>query len=536
MRRAGVFETRCCWSRDKTPRNATRHLEARCDTRLALANLVENADNLAMGSCKPRCLGNVLCAFVALVGCLGQQHARAQVFVPSEPANVAVDSATRAKVQQLYAQASRALERGKTRKAAQLASQTFKLIPNASTALVYAVTLERDSRRCEAARNFLKAMSWRHTASEGAQAKEGFARTAAACAPALMAVKTSCSPAGLRLTLGGVPVPCGRLFGVGAGSTSLSAKADGFHSQQFPIAGTAGVVLEVALTLKAVSKPKPVTTPATERAAAERLVASGDVQAGIQGYRVLYARTKEALYLRRAVALLDGSGRTAEARELISVGLRDGVLSKSEGDTMSSSLTPTPLPEPEAESWNWIAIEGSGAWMSSGLVMGTASVSSHAPCVSLTLAGGHTWHMPSGLLAGLSVATTFTHFCESGPGTYNTFVGGVEGHIGYRLFATSDTAVDLRAEVGFRGGAFWVDGASVALGADRFVLEGTIAPMFDLRGAIWLQLEFKQLGFFLGLGTNLSVMFGGDRPVGAQLIELGSPVWLPFAGRFGVRF
>ncbi len=188
------------------------------------------------------------------------------LLVPPPPPAHPIDEAAKARAQAAYEEARRHYREHDYEAAARATRRTFEAVPNASTALAYAVALERAGLPRDAFSACLLALDLDPTDEEHTAIAARILNLGPTLDPPMGWLRVEVRPARATLRLEGREIPAGRTLGVQAGAWTLRVDADGYDplERTVRVPPGAGVTVEIQLeeTPSSVAPLPPPVRPA----------------------------------------------------------------------------------------------------------------------------------------------------------------------------------------------------------------------------------------------------------------------------------
>lgn len=207
--------------------------------------------------------------------------AHAEVVIPHIPRGVVVDAEQRAVAVAAYQRAAEAYEKLQLELALTEADRAYRVLPNASTALIRATILGEMGRHAAAFAACLQAADLEPTAEERQLIDAGLAQHGAAASPPFGWLRVASEPAKAQVLIDGQPFDAPRTVGLSAGSHTLRVEAPGHVAEERQISVEAGMGQAQTVALRALPTPaaptvlQPAEPPRSGRAGAWVLIGAG---------------------------------------------------------------------------------------------------------------------------------------------------------------------------------------------------------------------------------------------------------------------
>lgn len=191
---------------------------------------------------------------------LAPQSAFSQVRLPKLPTteNPTPEAIERAKAS--YNRAAEFYAEGKNKAALMEAKATFKVLPNASSALVLATIYVELEQPCAAFDIALLGLDLDPTPAESQSLDDLLKGQGKACGTGFGWMDLKVSPSSARVRIEETVIPIRRLIGVPAGAYTIELMADGYRSHTIKTQVNAGEPFEYRFDLEKIPAPVKVTT------------------------------------------------------------------------------------------------------------------------------------------------------------------------------------------------------------------------------------------------------------------------------------
>ncbi|PKN55064.1 MAG: hypothetical protein CVU56_23195 [Deltaproteobacteria bacterium HGW-Deltaproteobacteria-14] len=200
-----------------------------------------------------RALARTVALLLLLVVSLPAAPASAEAWLPTLPTAEPLTKRQEAAVKRSYNAANAAFSRRQWRSALRHAERTFALLPNASTALIRAIILEKLHRERDAFLSYLLAADLAPSDDERALIRAGLGRLGVALDVGWLDV--SASPAAATLFVDGTAFSGPRTVGLPSGEHELVVQQDGFTTHREAVTVSAGARTTASVSLVPVAAP-----------------------------------------------------------------------------------------------------------------------------------------------------------------------------------------------------------------------------------------------------------------------------------------
>jgi hypothetical protein len=185
--------------------------------------------------------------------------ARAEVLAPPLPQRAVSGEEGKREARKAYDKAVALVGRRRVKKALEPAKLAYAMLPNASTATLYAIILGEAGQTRQAFERALIARSLEPTGDERKLIDEYLARYGERLGLGWAAVEVT--PASAQVTIGDVTFEGGRTIGLSAGRHAVKVTAPGYQERTVDATATAGALVPIIVALVAEAPAAPPEPP-----------------------------------------------------------------------------------------------------------------------------------------------------------------------------------------------------------------------------------------------------------------------------------